>query len=103
MLLPLSSLLLSSCLYLLRGHGDLRGLLLGLLPDEPDPLVDLALDLFREVRGKERRKKRERERVLMGEEEGEGDDDDDDDEARPFSSLCCLCLALFNMWTLDLR
>jgi hypothetical protein len=61
MLLPLSSLLLSSFLYLLRGHGDLRGLLLGLLPDEPDHLVDLALDLFREVRGKERRKKRERE------------------------------------------
>jgi len=50
MLLPLSSLLLSSFLYLLRGHGDLRGLLLGLLPDEPDHLVDLALDLFREVR-----------------------------------------------------
>jgi len=39
----------------------------------------------------------------MGEEEGEGDDDDDDDdEARPFSSLSCLCFALFNMWTLAL-
>ena len=41
-------LLLSSSLflYLFRSHGDLRGLLLGLLPDEPDHLVDLALDLF---------------------------------------------------------
>ena len=33
-------------LYLFGGHGDLRGLLLGLLPDETDHLVDLALDLF---------------------------------------------------------
>lgn len=59
--------LLSSFLYLFRGHGDLRGLLLGLLPDEPDHLVDLALDLFWKVGEKDGESEKEK-MSLMGQE-----------------------------------
>ena len=51
-------LLQNSSSYLLGGHGDFGGLLLGLLPDEPDHLVDLALDLGERVGGGWREKMR---------------------------------------------